>query len=258
MIPLKEQEIVREKFAHELTGPVKIDLFTARERALTVPDEQPCAGCKPTRELLQELSSLSDLLSLRVHIWKETKEERERLGIVRVPGIALRDHGSAAVKFYGFPSGTEFPGFVQSIIDISRGEPLLPPLSVKSLRKLKDDVTVRVFVTPTCPYCPQMARAAYHLALANPKVQAEVIEITEFPELAQRYDVRAVPLTVIADKARIAGVVQPEVLVDQLLTAARSPAADTPQAAGSSLLVSPAAEGPPRRGQQRDSGLIIP
>ncbi|MEE9196890.1 MAG: thioredoxin family protein, partial [bacterium] len=249
MIPLKDQEIIREKFAHELTGPVKIDLFTDRELALTVPGEQPCPGCKPTREMLQELSSLSDLLSLRVHIWKEAREERESLGIVRVPGIVLRDHGSVAVKFYGIPAGAEFPGFVESIIDISRGEALLPPVTVKSLRKLKDDVTVRVFVTPTCPYCPQMARAAYHLALANPKVHAEVIEITEFPELAERYDVRAVPLTVIADKARIAGVVQPEVLVDQLLTAAQSPAAEAPKAAGPSLLVSPAAEGPPQRGQ---------
>ena len=52
-------------------------------------------------------------------------------------------------KFYGLPGGTEFPSFVESITDISRGETLLSPESAKALRKLKEDVSVRVFVTPT-------------------------------------------------------------------------------------------------------------
>ena len=49
MIPLKDQELIREKFAQELIGPVKIDLFTEREVGITVPGRQPCQYCKPTR-----------------------------------------------------------------------------------------------------------------------------------------------------------------------------------------------------------------
>ncbi len=59
-----------------------------------------------------------------------------------------------------------------------------------------------------------MARAAYQLALANPQVHAEVIEVNEFPELAQRYGVRTVPLTVIADRVAIPGAVPDTVLMD--------------------------------------------
>jgi len=149
MIPLKDQELIRQKFARELVGPVKIDLFTQRELDIVVPGRPQCPSCKPTREMLQELAALSDLISLRVHILEEAREDARRLGVDRIPGIVLRGSDSAAFKFYGMPGGTEFSPFVESIVDISRGASLLLEESKKALRKLKQDVTVRVFVTPT-------------------------------------------------------------------------------------------------------------
>jgi len=149
MIPLKDQEIIRQKFAQELTGPVKIDFFTERETELVIPGRKPCAYCKPAREMLQELASLSDLISLRVHIWEEADEDRRKFGIDRIPATVLRGRDGAMLKFYGLPGGTEFPSFIESLTDISRGETLLSPESVKALAKLKQKVTVRVFVTPT-------------------------------------------------------------------------------------------------------------
>ena len=90
MIPLKDQELIREKFGAELLGPVKVDYFTERESSLTVPGRTPCAYCKPAREMLQELAALSDLISLRVHILEEAVEDRTKFGIERIPGIVLR------------------------------------------------------------------------------------------------------------------------------------------------------------------------
>ncbi len=149
MIPLKDQELIRQKFAQELTGPVKIDFFTERETDLVIPGRKPCVYCKPAREMLQELASLSDLISLRVHIWEEVDEERRKFGVERIPGIVLRGRDGAVFKFYGLPGGTEFPSFIESLTDISRQETLLSKESVKALAKLKEEVTVRVFVTPT-------------------------------------------------------------------------------------------------------------
>lgn len=274
MIPLKDQEAIRQKFSQELTGPVKIDFFTERELAITIPGRQPCAYCKPARELLQELAALSDLISLRVHIFDEAAEERERFGIERIPATVLRGPStapdgalrtggdSARFLFYGIPGGTEFPAFLESIVDISGGELLLSEESVKDLRKLKGEVSVRVFVTPTCPYCPQMVRAAYQMALANPRIRAEAIEINEFPELADRYGVQAVPLTVINDRVAIPGAVPEQVLVEQVVKAESAlPSGRTGAAPASAGPTSPAEPQPqPRveRGKERPSGLFIP
>ena len=50
-----------------LQGPVKIDYFHQTDGALIVPGRQPCPGCAPALELLQELAALHDELELRVH-----------------------------------------------------------------------------------------------------------------------------------------------------------------------------------------------
>jgi predicted DsbA family dithiol-disulfide isomerase len=43
------------------------------------------------------------------------------------------------------------------------------------------------------------------MAIASPRVTAECIEATEFPELSQRYRVMAVPKIVINDKVEFEG-----------------------------------------------------
>lgn len=258
MIPLKEQEFIRQKFAQELSGPVKIDFFTEREMAISVPGRKPCAYCKPTREMLQEIAGLNDLIRLRVHYFDEAAEERREFGIERIPAIVLRGAGDTRLLYYGIPSGTEFPYFLESIVDISRGEVLLSEESVRELRKLKDDVSIRVFVTPTCPYCPQMARLAYQLNMANPKIRAEVIEVNEFPELGDRYGVRAVPLTVINDRTAIPGAVPEQTLVEQVVKTAESALAAPAEPTGPTSPAEPPQEPAVERGKERPSGLFIP
>ena len=50
-------------------------------------------------------------------------------------------------------------------------------------------------------------RLAQHMAIASPRVRAECIEATEFPELSQRYQVMAVPKIVINDKVGFEGAI---------------------------------------------------
>jgi predicted DsbA family dithiol-disulfide isomerase len=48
-------------------------------------------------------------------------------------------------------------------------------------------------------------RLAQHMAVASSRVRAECIEATEFPEIAQRYRVMAVPKIVINDRVEFEG-----------------------------------------------------
>jgi glutaredoxin-like protein len=246
MIPLRDQEQIGQKFAAEMLGPVKIDYFTERNLGITLPGKTACQYCKPAREMLQELAGPSELISLRVHYFEDNTPEKAQFGVERVPGIVMRNQPGAAVKFYGIPGGTEFPMFIESIIDLSRGEVLLSEESAKSLAELEIDISLRVFVTPTCPYCPAMMRAAYQMAMVSPKIHAETIEVNEFPELADRFQVQAVPLTVINDTVAIPGMVHEKQLTEQILKVGKSEAAE--KAPAKKI----------ERGKQRDSGLFIP
>ena len=48
-------------------------------------------------------------------------------------------------------------------------------------------------------------RLAQHMAVASSRVRAECIEATEFPEMAERYQVMAVPKIVINDRVQFEG-----------------------------------------------------
>ena len=250
MIPLKEQDAVAQKFAAELAGPVKIDHFTERNLGLTLPNKKPAPFAKEARAMLSEIAGLSDLISLRTHYFEDNPPETAKYGVERVPATVIRGRMQNHVTFYGLPGGTEFPMFIESIIDLSRGEVLLSEESVAQLDTISEDISVRVFVTPTCQYCPAMMRAAFQMAMVSPHIRAETIEVNEFPELAEKYQVRAVPLTVIDDQVAIPGMVHEKDLTKELMKLAKTQAPGQPEKLAEPQRI--------ERGKERKSGLIIP
>ncbi len=68
-----------------------------------------------------------------------------------------------------------------------------------------------------------MARAAHALAMANEHIRAEVVEVQEFPDVAQYYQVRGVPKTVINDHTEFVGAVPDEMFVDAILESLGKP-----------------------------------
>lgn len=258
MIALRDQDAIRDKFAAELVGQVKIDYFTERELGIAVPGKTPCQYCKPTEEMLREISGLSELVSLRVHYMEDNPPEREKYGVERVPGIVLRGYGPRSVKFYGMPGGTEFPAFIESFVDISRGEALLSEESVEALLSLEQDVSIKVFVTPTCQYCPAMMRVAFQMGMISERISAETIEVNEFPELAEKYRVQAVPLTVINDQVAIPGMVHESQLIAEVVKLAGSGGSTQATPEGATTAAPPTPAEPIQRGKERSSGLFIP
>jgi hypothetical protein len=65
---------------------------------------------------------------------------------------------------------------------------------------------------------------AHRFALENPMVQAEMIEASEFYELAMRYNVSGVPQTVINEGAGIIlGAVPDDTLLQEVMRAVNNP-----------------------------------
>jgi predicted DsbA family dithiol-disulfide isomerase len=73
-----------------------------------------------------------------------------------------------------------------------------------------------------------MARLAYQFAAQSERVQADVVEASEFPELARRYAVRAVPKSVINDGYELLGAIPEAELLKMVLQAAGADAPEEP------------------------------
>ena len=66
-------------------------------------------------------------------------------------------------------------------------------------------MSLQVFFTPTCIYCPRMISLANQAAIASPLVSTVAIDATEFPDLVRRYNVNGVPKTIVNDTMEIMG-----------------------------------------------------
>ncbi len=60
-------------------------------------------------------------------------------------------------------------------------------------------------------------RLTHRMAIENAQVRADMIEASEFPDLAQRYAVYGVPLTVANDQVRLEGGAPEAYFVPRLL-----------------------------------------
>ncbi len=217
MIPLRDQEILRQRFQEELTSRVRIDYFTQKASRLYVAGRQDCPHCEDVRLLLEELASLSPRIALTIRELGDDRQAAAELGVDKVPGIVIRGQANRSLRFFGMPSGNEFPGFIETIINAARGTVDWKPETAKQIRKVKSEVRVQVFVTPTGAHCPALARLAFKIGLAAPKVRVDVVEATEFPGLLQRYGISAVPTTVFDDRLALPGAMEEADFVHTLL-----------------------------------------
>ncbi len=168
-----------------------------------------CGFCKESRELLQELSSISDKIKLEVYDFVKDSDKAKEFDVDKIPAtILVADKASNGVKnygvrFFGIPSGYEFSTLVEDIVDVSQNKTSLSQLTLDKLRTgINRSLHIQVFVTLTCPYCPRAVRLAHQFVLAAGQfIKADMIESAEFPQLANRYDVMSVPKTVVNDGA---------------------------------------------------------
>lgn len=80
-----------------------------------------------------------------------------------------------------------------------------PASIVERIKKIDKPVNIKVFVTLSCPHCPEAVTNAHRLAMLNKNVTGEMIEAQTFYELSQQYNVSGVPKIVINDKYELIG-----------------------------------------------------
>src|SRR5215470_7885203 len=120
LISPEDRQTLQTLFAQELQDSVDITYFTQRESVLIIPGQE-CSYCKETRELLEELTEISDKLHLTVKDFVRGEQEAQSLGITHIPAFILQGQTKGAVRYFGIPAGYEFSTLVEDLIDVSKG-----------------------------------------------------------------------------------------------------------------------------------------
>ncbi|MEO0139291.1 MAG: thioredoxin family protein [candidate division WOR-3 bacterium] len=212
----KDKEYLRQKFASELDKDVVLMFFKKN---------LGCEYCEDEERLLKELAETSEKISVEVKNIILDKAEAEKYGIIDAPALAIlqKENGTLkdfGVRYYGIPAGYEFSALIESIVLVSTGDPHLPKDVRAKIESIDKDITILVFVTPTCPYCPRAVLTSHKFAVANPKIKGYMVEAMEFPEWADKYFVHAVPKIVINDVVEFEGAYPEPFFAEKILEAA--------------------------------------
>ena len=135
---------IREVFSN-LKNDVQLMLFFR---------SHDCEYCDDAKQLMEEVTALSDKLSLSTYDLDAETEIAQRYQMENAPGIVIAAKDGAAVtdlgiRYAGIPSGHEFSSFIQDIILASARDSGLSAGTRAFLQTLTKPVHLQVFVTPT-------------------------------------------------------------------------------------------------------------
>jgi glutaredoxin-like protein len=143
MALLSEEDVVylKKEFSEKLKENVKIIFFKS---------EDACMYCKETKDIITELSSLSDKISLIEYDFDKDKEAVKKYVVKRTPAIIVagedKDYG---IRFYGIPAGHEFTTIITAIKNVSNKTGNLTENTLSKLKEITKPFNIQVFITPT-------------------------------------------------------------------------------------------------------------
>jgi glutaredoxin-like protein len=202
----------------KLKHNVTLKLFTDFKTLEDGSKKRACMSCEGAYNLLKTLEELSNgKLSIEEISIDENQDEAKKYNVTRIPAILfVNDDGKEIIRYSAYPTGSEFVPFLNSIQFFSGVRPYYADQILTHLKKI-DKSEMKIFITPTCPYCPATVPVLTLFAIVSKgKITAEVIDVSLNPDIARKYNVQGVPLTVVNEKDRIVGMFTPQDLLDKL------------------------------------------
>jgi thiol-disulfide isomerase/thioredoxin len=212
------KEIIKKEMA-KLKKPVKLKVITCKEKQPNGSYIRECMDCTQFMALLRIYEENSNgMLTIEELCIDDNPELAKRYDITRVPTILfIDDQGREFIRYLAAPQGGEIQPFIQAIFAFA-GTPNYYEATIKQNLDRIPPSTIKVMITETCPYCPQVCTIANNFAIASRgKIRTVVIDILANPDIGQYYDAAGVPYTIINDQKTLVGMVGPNEILRALI-----------------------------------------
>lgn len=108
-----------------------------------------CETCLPARQIVDQLASFSDRISVEEFNLVLDKPEVKTYGIQRAPAIAVVGEEDTGIRFYGAPEGHELVSLVEAIALVASRDSGLSDESRARIAGVDQPIDIQVFATPT-------------------------------------------------------------------------------------------------------------
>lgn len=183
-----------------ITGQMKVQLealFDKFETALVLKGyiEDNTIG-QEIRGFLNEIDQISDNVSCEIY----SKEKRKE---INYPSICICDSSGndLGVQFHGVPGGHEFNSFIIALYNAAGPGKPFDEADAQRMKKISGRINLKVIVSLSCTMCPELVMTAQKIALESPGVEAEMYDLSHFPDIKEKYQIMSVPCLIITNTA---------------------------------------------------------
>lgn len=155
------------------------------------------------RELLQEITALSDKVSL-----DETGNDG------RKPSFVIAKEGEThGVRFAAIPLGHEFTSLVLALLWTGGHPPKVEQDVLDQIKALDSDLNFEVYMSLSCHNCPDVVQATTLMTVFNPRINVTVIDGGLYQDEVNTRNIMAVPATFLNGEMFASG----RMLVEEIL-----------------------------------------
>ena len=189
-----DKSALERRFA-SLVEPITLLVFA---------DDEPIS--KQLMELANALAATSDKIKVDVQPADSGRNPKMReLKLDHWPVLIPTKGDFTRIRYYGVPAGYEIAPMVEGLVELSVSSTGLSPKAREALSTVRRKANVKIFVLPSCHFCPIVAKHAYRASIESKNVSVDVIDAQMFPDLATRHAVMGVPKVILNDNLDITG-----------------------------------------------------
>lgn len=153
------------------------------------------------RDLILDIADLDERVSAEIYNKGENVEVENKINADKYPVVALLDSDKkySGVKFHGVPGGHELNSFILAIYNLGSAGQQISEETLNNIKNVDKDINIKVCVSLSCHLCPDVVVSSQRIAIENEKVEAEMIDISNFKEIKDKFKVMSVPAIIVND-----------------------------------------------------------
>ena len=154
------------------------------------------------RDLVLDIADLGDKVEALIYKKGENPEMEDKVHADKFPIVAIlnKDGEYSGVKFHGVPGGHELNSFLIAMYNIAGPGQEINANVLNDIKSIDKKLNIKVGVSLSCHVCPDVVMAAQRIAIENPNIETEMLDLSHFPELKNKHKIMSVPAIIVNDE----------------------------------------------------------